>query len=219
MAEKQRACSTDNLYSFDKKFMQQNGIGSLCAIDEAGRGPLAGPVVAASVILDYDNTVDKINDSKKLSEKIREELFPLIKERALCWSVGIATVQEIDKFNILQATFMAMCRALQGLESQADMVLVDGNKKIRGYRSDLQQTLVKGDSLSAGVAAASVLAKVTRDRIMRQYHEQYEIYNFDKNKGYGTAAHIKKIEINGLSPVHRRTFCDHFFIQTSLDLK
>ncbi|HCI52245.1 MAG TPA: ribonuclease HII [Gallionella sp.] len=176
----------------------------ICGVDEAGRGPLAGPVSAAAVILDPANPIPGLNDSKKLSEKQREKLAPLIRERALAWAVAYATVEEIDLLNILQATLLAMQRAVQALQVQPQLVLVDGL-----YCPDTgiaSEAIVKGDSKVAAISAASILAKTSRDTLMLQLHEQYPQYGFAIHKGYPTAAHIAALQAHGISAVHRRSF-------------
>lgn len=190
----------NNLYEFDKEYNEQPIIG----IDEAGRGPLAGPVVAAAVIIEeYSEEFELINDSKKLSEKKREELFDIIIEKCKV-GVGIATVAEIDELNILNANFLAMRRALEDL-GEKGLVLVDGNQLIREYEGR-QQFVIKGDSKSLSIAAASIIAKVTRDRIMLKIAEKYPKYSFEKHKGYGTKLHREKILEIGPAEVHRATF-------------
>lgn len=178
--------------------------GPVCGIDEAGRGPLAGPVCAAAVILPLDCSIDGLNDSKKLTEKKREALFPIICEKTLAWGIGWATAQEIDEINILQATFLAMKRAVESLELQPGWALVDGNRmpplSIPG------ETVVKGDAQCASIAAASILAKVSRDRLLREWDERYPQYGFGKHKGYGTKAHYEAIKKYGLLPIHRKSF-------------
>jgi len=182
----------------------EKGYQTICGIDEAGRGPLAGPVFAAAVILPNNQMIDGLNDSKKLSEKKREELFDIIKETAVNYSVGFATEAEIDEINILQATFLAMKRAYDGLSVRPDLALVDGNRTPPlGVDT---QTIIKGDALSANIAAASILAKVSRDRLMYEIDKIYPQYQFAKHKGYGTALHIKLLKEFGPCPVHRRTF-------------
>jgi ribonuclease HII len=181
-----------------------DGFASVCGIDEAGRGPLAGPVFAAAVILPEHTEIAGLNDSKKLSAKKREELFDVIQSAALAWGIGFATEQEIDEINILQATFRAMKRACDALSVRPDLALVDGN---RIPPMDVPvRTIVKGDSLSANIAAASILAKVSRDRLMIQVDEMYPEYGFAQHKGYGTALHIEMLQKFGPSPVHRRSF-------------
>ena len=189
---------------FYEKEAMKNGQVSVCGIDEAGRGPLSGPVFAAAVILPPETEIPGLNDSKKLSAKKREELFPLIQEKAIAWSVAFATEQEIDSVNILQATYLAMRRACEGLSVSADYALVDGNRmpplSIPG------ETVVKGDSLSASIAAASILAKVSRDRLMLELDALYPEYAFAKHKGYGTALHVELLKKYGPCPIHRRSF-------------
>lgn len=181
-----------------------SGFSLVCGIDEAGRGPLAGPVYAACVVLPKGHIVDGINDSKKISEKKREILFDKITDECLCYSVGVATEQEIDEINILQATFLAMRRAVDGLSVKPDIALIDGNKK---PGLDIEQwDIVKGDSKSANIAAASIIAKVSRDRYMLEMAEKYPEYQFEKHKGYGTKLHYEMIEKYGISPMHRKTF-------------
>ena len=213
-----RTTGARKLYNFDNDFLSKKDDFAMAGIDEAGRGPLAGPVVAAAVILNPSDIIEGINDSKKLKETVRDQLYSQITQRALSWSVGIASSEEIDKINILQATFKAMGRAIENLSIPWDYLFVDGNQLIPNFPKEKQKTIVGGDGLSASIAAASILAKVTRDRMMFEYNEKYPMYGFDRNKGYGTAEHINQIGSCGISPVHRRTFCDHFFIQTKLDL-
>ncbi|MGN0479867.1 MAG: ribonuclease HII [Hominenteromicrobium sp.] len=180
------------------------GYTAVCGIDEAGRGPLAGPVYAAAVWLPEGLVLDGLNDSKKLSEKKRESLFPLIQEQAVSYGIGFATVQEIDELNILQATFLAMRRAFEAMQKRCDYALVDGNRMpslpVPG------ETIVKGDAKSPSIAAASVLAKVSRDRLMMEYAGQYPEYQFEKHKGYGTKVHVEALHTYGPSPIHRKTF-------------
>lgn len=176
----------------------------VCGIDEAGRGPLAGPVYAAAVILPLDCVIPGLNDSKKLSEKKREQLFDVIREKAAAYGIGSASAEEIDKVNILQATYLAMARAYADLGVKADWVLVDGNRMpplpVPG------ECVVKGDAQCASIAAASILAKVSRDRVLRELDRQFPQYGFAKHKGYGTKAHYEAIKQYGLLPEHRRTF-------------
>lgn len=181
----------------------------ICGVDEAGRGPLAGPVCAAAVILPKYLELPGLTDSKKLSDKKRRELFPLIQEQAVAYGIGFASEQEIDEINILQATFLAMKRALAQLGVQPDLALIDGNRE-----TDFGlpvKTVVKGDSLSANIAAASVLAKVSRDNVMLELAKQYPEYGFDVHKGYGTRAHYAALEAYGPSPIHRRSFLKKFY--------
>ncbi len=181
-----------------------SGILLICGVDEAGRGPLAGPVSAAAVILDEANPIEGLADSKKLSEKQRNELAPIIRERALAWAVAYAEVQEIDQLNILQATLLAMKRAVHALSIQPQQVLVDGlHCPQTGIPS---RAIVQGDSTVAAISAASILAKTARDQLMLQLHEQYPQYGFDGHKGYPTAAHLAALREHGVSDVHRRSF-------------
>jgi len=186
----------------------------VAGIDEAGRGPLAGPVVAAAVILDLDNPIDGVNDSKKLTAHKRDKLYDMIISSGCAYGVGISTPQEIDGMNILQATFLAMRRALEALGGYG-LLLVDGNQYIAGISRDIQRPIVGGDAKSASIAAASIVAKVTRDRIMEDYHREYPQYDFAKHKGYGTKYHREMIARHGLSSIHRKTFCGNV-IQTTL---
>lgn len=176
----------------------------VCGVDEAGRGPLAGPVFAAAVILPRGYVIDGVNDSKKLTEKKREQLYSKIKEQSLAYCVASASVDEIDEINILNATFLAMTRAVSGLQVKADFALVDGNK-LPGLEIDAK-AVVKGDALSESIAAASILAKVERDHFMLNLANEYPNYAFEKHKGYGTKLHIEMIKKYGASNVHRKTF-------------
>lgn len=178
--------------------------GIICGVDEAGRGPLAGPVCAAAVILPEHLDIPGLTDSKKLTDKKRRELFPVIKEQAIAYGIAFATEAEIDEVNILQATFLAMRRAIAQLEGKADFALIDGNRETEFGVPCM--TVVKGDSLSANIAAASVLAKVTRDLYMEELAQQYPQYGFDVHKGYGTKRHYEALDQHGISPVHRRSF-------------
>ncbi|MCG8987134.1 ribonuclease HII [Delftia acidovorans] len=178
--------------------------GLVAGVDEAGRGPLAGPVVAAAVILDDLNPIEGLNDSKKLTAARREALYDEIRAKALCCSIAEASVEEIDRLNILQATLLAMRRAVLGLRLKPVLVLVDGNQL---PVLDVQaEAIVKGDSLVQSISAASILAKVTRDRWCERLHEQYPEYGFDGHKGYGTAAHLAALRLHGACEEHRRTF-------------
>ena len=183
----------------------------ICGIDEAGRGPLAGPVAAGAVVLPADCTILYLNDSKKLSEKRREELFVQIQEQAVTWSVGIVGPERIDEINILQATYEAMRQAIAGLKVRPDILLNDA-VEIPGVEI-MQVPIVKGDAKSVSIAAASILAKVTRDHMMAQYEELFPGYGFAKHKGYGTAAHIQAIRELGPCPIHRRSFIKNFVQQ------
>ncbi len=184
---------------------EQEGYRYICGVDEAGRGPLAGPVCAAAVILDKNVPIDGINDSKKLSEKKREALYDIIVDKALACSIAFATVEEIEEYNILNATYLAMNRAVEQLKTKADFALIDGNRVPTDITVDCK-TIVKGDAKSMSIAAASILAKVARDRLLLEYHEKYPQYNFAKHKGYGTAEHMEAIRKYGISEVHRPSF-------------
>ena len=184
-------------------------VGVICGVDEAGRGPLAGPVCAAAVILPEGEIIPGLNDSKKLTDKKRRELFPIIKEKALAYGIAFATEAEIDEINILQATFLAMKRAIAQLEGRADFALIDGNRETDFGIPCL--TVVKGDSRSANIAAASVLAKVTRDLYMEELAETYPQYGFEIHKGYGTKAHYAALTEHGMCDAHRRSFLRKFY--------
>ena len=194
-----------NLFEYDK----EQGIELLCGVDEAGRGPLAGDVYAAAVILSPNCVIEGLNDSKKLNDKKREELYDIIKEQAVSYCVGIATIAEIEEFNILQATFLAMNRAVDGLTTTPKLVLVDGNQN--PHLNIHSRCVVKGDATSACIAAASILAKVERDHYMKQVAEQYPQYQFEKHKGYGTALHYSMLDAHGMSAVHRASFLKKYF--------
>lgn len=186
-----------------------DGVKLICGVDEAGRGPLAGPVCAAAVILPPHIELPGLNDSKKLTDKRRRELYPMIKEAAVAYGIGFASHEEIDEINILQATYLAMERAIAQLRVSPDLLLIDGNRaKDFGIPA---QTVVKGDSLSASIAAASVLAKVTRDDLMLEAAKEYPQYGFEVHKGYGTKAHYEALTGFGISPIHRRTFLKKFY--------
>ena len=189
-----------------------NGYDSVCGVDEAGRGPVAGPVCAAAVILPAGIVIEGLNDSKKLSEKKREKLFDEITENALAWSVSLVDERVIDEINILQATFLAMERAMAQLAPPPELALIDGNRS-KDFGLPVR-TIVKGDSLSASIAAASILAKVTRDRLMEQYDEQYPQYGFAVHKGYGTKRHYAALREYGPCPIHRQTFLKKFYAGT-----
>jgi ribonuclease HII len=178
--------------------------GLTAGVDEAGRGPLAGPVVAAAVILDELNPIHGLNDSKKLSAKRREALFDEIRARALCFAIAEASVQEIDEINILQATLLAMKRAVEALRLPPKLVLVDGNRlPTLSIRSE---AIVQGDALVPAISAASILAKVHRDRLCEAMHQRYPVYGFDQHKGYGTAQHMAALQAHGPADCHRMTF-------------
>lgn len=190
-------------YSFESAAYAR-GFTAVCGIDEAGRGPLAGPVYAAAVLLPEGLVIEGLNDSKKLSEKKREALFDVIRENALAYGIGFADEKEIDEINILQATYLAMRRAYENMQISCDYVLIDGNRMppmpVPG------ETIVKGDAKSPSIAAASILAKVSRDRVMLEYAKQYPEYEFEKHKGYGTKVHTEALLKYGPSPIHRKTF-------------
>lgn len=188
---------------FEKEALAK-GYKSVCGVDEAGRGPLAGPVCAAAVILPEGVIIDGVNDSKKLSEKKRESLFDVIREQALSYSIAHATVDEIEEINILNATMLAMRRAIDGLDIKADYAMIDGNK-IPPIDIDAE-CIVKGDAKSMSIACASILAKVSRDRLLYKYAEEYPMYGFDKHKGYGTKVHREAILKYGPCPYHRKSF-------------
>ena len=185
------------------------GIVSICGVDEAGRGPLAGPVCAAAVILPAELEIPGLNDSKKLTDKKRRELFPIIKEKAIAYGIAFATHEEIDEINILQATYLAMERAIAQLSVKPELALIDGNRA-KDFGIPVQ-TVVHGDSLSASIAAASILAKVTRDEYMEQMAETYPQYGFQIHKAYGTKAHYAALTEFGSSPIHRKTFLRKFY--------
>ena len=180
------------------------GYETLCGVDEAGRGPLAGPVYAAAVILPRGLVIPGLNDSKKLTEKKREELFDQIREQAVDYAVAFATVEEIEERNILGATMLAMNRAIAGLKTKPDLALIDGNRN-KGIETP-SRCVVKGDACCADIAAASILAKVSRDRVMLELAKQYPEYHFEQHKGYGTALHYEALREHGPSPVHRPSF-------------
>lgn len=190
-------------YEYEHK-TYDSGFKCVCGIDEAGRGPLAGPVFAAAVVLPVDCEIPGLNDSKKLTEKKREALFEVIIEKAVAYSVASASEKEIDEINILNATYLAMNRAFDGLSVKPDMALIDGNRE-PGVDA-MQKTVVKGDSKSMSIAAASILAKVSRDRYMLEIAKLYPQYEFQKHKGYGTKLHYERIREHGISDVHRKTF-------------
>ena len=189
--------------------LREKGFKFICGIDEAGRGPLAGPVVVASVIMPADSMIEGVNDSKKISEKKREELYEKIIKEAISYGVAIIGQDEIDKVNILNATKKGLTISLQELTQKPDLILVDALNHIDtlGIPYD---SIIKGDAKCYSIAAASIIAKVTRDRIMREWDKIYPEYGFEKHKGYGTASHIKAIREFGLCPIHRKTFTKHF---------
>lgn len=197
-----------NMWEIEDSFYSED-IKVICGVDEAGRGPLAGPVCAAAVILPKHAELPGLTDSKKLTDKKRRELFPLIQEQAIAYGIGFASEQEIDEINILQATFLAMQRALDQLSIKPDLALIDGNRE-KDFGLPVK-TVVKGDSLSANIAAASILAKVTRDNLMQDMAEKYPQYGFEVHKGYGTKAHYAALREFGASPIHRMTFLKKFY--------
>lgn len=198
----------EELKKIDNDIFSQ-GYEYVCGIDEAGRGPLAGPVVVASVIMPKDSMIEGVNDSKKVSEKKREILYDLITEQAISYSVGIVDQNEIDRVNILNATKAGLTESIRGLNVKPDIILVDALKGIDTCGIPYN-SIIKGDAKSYSIAAASIIAKVTRDRIMRQWDKLYPIYGFEKHKGYGTAAHINAIKEHGICPLHRRSFVKNF---------
>ena len=197
-----------NMWEIEDSFYA-DGVKVICGVDEAGRGPLAGPVCAAAVILPEHLEIPGLTDSKKLTDKKRRELFPIIKEQAIAYGIGLASEKEIDEINILQATFLAMERALGELSVKPHLALIDGNRE-KDFGIPVK-TIVKGDSLSMNIAAASILAKVTRDDLMMEMAQTYPEYGFDVHKGYGTKAHYAALTQHGPSPIHRMTFLKKFY--------
>lgn len=200
--------SNVNLWEIEEG-LKHKGITAICGVDEAGRGPLAGPVCAAAVILPEHLEISGLNDSKKLTDKKRRELFPIIKEQAVAYGIGLASHREIDEINILQATFLAMQRAIDQLKGKAEFALIDGNRE-KEFGLPVQ-TVVKGDSRSANIAAASILAKVTRDDFMEAMAVEFPQYGFEIHKGYGTKAHYEALRTYGACPIHRMTFLKKFY--------
>ena len=200
--------SEKNMWQFEEELFAQ-GYKLVCGVDEAGRGPLAGPVCAAAVILPEHLEIPGLDDSKKLSDKRRRELFPIIKEQAIAYGIGLASHEEIDEINILQATFLAMERAIAQLHVKPEFALIDGNRE-KDFGLPVK-TVVKGDSLSANIAAASVLAKVTRDMLMEEAAVEYPGYGFEVHKGYGTRAHYDALRQQGACAIHRKTFLKKFY--------
>lgn len=196
------------LSEYEKKGYE-NGYKYIAGIDEAGRGPLAGPVVAAAVILPEGCLVEGVNDSKKLSEKKREKLYDDIVQNATAWGVGIVDNNVIDEINILNATRRAMHMAIEELKVKPDYILIDAEKKV-DTNGIPYLPIIKGDALSISIGAASIIAKVTRDRMMREYDKIFPMYGFEKHKGYGTKAHVEAIKENGLCMIHRKSFCKKF---------
>lgn len=204
--------NSDDLYVYDEAVRNELSDGLLCGVDEAGRGPLAGDVFAAAVILDPSVKIEGINDSKKLSEKKRELLFSEITKKAKAYCVARASVAEIEDINILNAAMLAMKRAVEGLGITPELVIADGNK-CPDTGSIEVRSVVKGDALSASIAAASVLAKVSRDRYMLEMAEKYPDYCFDKHKGYGTKLHYQMLDEHGPSKIHRMSFLKKYYEQ------
>ena len=200
--------SNVNMWEIENS-LYSNGFKVICGVDEAGRGPLAGPVCAAAVILPSGLEIPGLTDSKKLTDKKRRELFPIIKEQAIAYGVGLASHEEVDEINILQATYLAMERALAQLTVKPDIALIDGNRA-KDFGLPVR-TVVKGDSLSMNIAAASILAKVTRDDLMLEMAKEYPDYSFEVHKGYGTKAHYEALRQHGASPIHRKTFLKKFY--------
>lgn len=196
----------------EKLYIEKN-MQYICGIDEAGRGPLAGPVVVGAVVMPRDSKIEWVNDSKKVTEKRREILYDKITEEALAWGVGIISEKEIDEINILNATKMGLHLALgeviEKLGQKPDIVIVDALKDIDTFQIPYQ-SIIKGDATRYSISCASIIAKVTRDRIMRQWNEIYPVYDFEKNKGYGTAEHIKALKDYGPCQIHRKSFIKHF---------
>lgn len=189
--------------AYEKQLLKE-GCKYICGVDEVGRGPLAGPVVCAAVIMPLDDIIDGVDDSKKLSAKKREALSEQILKKAVAVNISLIEAEKIDEINILEATKLCMKNAVEGLEIKPDFVLTDGNMRLD--ISVPQQSLVKGDALSYSIGAASIVAKVYRDKLMDDYTKEYPQYGFEKNKGYGTAVHIDAIKKFGLTPIHRRSF-------------
>ena len=208
MNEKEEARLIE-LSKFEKEY-NSKGYELIAGIDEAGRGPLAGPVVAAAVILPKGCMIEGVNDSKKVSEKKREKLYDEIIENSISWGVGIIDNTVIDDINILEATRLAMHEAINKLETKPEFIFIDAEKKV-DTNGVPYLPIIKGDALSISIAAASIIAKVTRDRIMRMFDKIYPEYGFEKHKGYGTKMHIEAIKSNGLTPIHRRSFTKNFY--------
>ena len=199
-----------NMWEIEQSFFDK-GYQIICGVDEAGRGPLAGPVCAAAVILPPNAEIPGLNDSKKLTDKKRRELFPIIKETAVAYGIAFASHAEIDEINILQATYLAMERAISQLQVRPELALIDGNRA-KDFGLPVQ-TVIHGDSLSASIAAASILAKVTRDDYMEEMAKEYPQYGFEIHKGYGTKAHYAAITEHGTCPIHRMSFLKKFYEQ------
>lgn len=197
------------LKEFETKLHNEYGIEYICGIDEAGRGPLAGPVAVAAVIMPKDSFIEGVNDSKKISEKKREMLYEKIKEEAIAWSVILLDEKEIDELNILNATKKALTLAIKDLKVKPDRIVVDALEHIDTLGIPYT-SIIKGDAKVYSIACASILAKVTRDRVMQEWDKIYPQYGFAKHKGYGTAMHIKAIKENGICSIHRKTFVKNF---------
>jgi ribonuclease HII len=206
-----------SLHAFDDDVRRRLGA-RIVGIDEAGRGPLAGPVVAAAVQLSQARPIEGIDDSKKLSARKREALYGRITGEAVAWAYASASPEEIDRYNILQASLLAMKRALDKLHCSWTLALIDGNRPIETLPPAQQQCVVGGDALSASIAAASIIAKVARDRMMIEYDTMYPEYKFKSHKGYATRLHRARIEEHGLCAIHRRSFCERIVAQTALRL-
>ncbi len=201
--------------NFDNKYLDKK-VKLIAGVDEAGRGPLAGPVVAAAVIFSPDVFIEGVDDSKVLSEKRREELFEKIIKESIAYSVSVVSVERIDEINILNASLLAMKRSVHKLKVQPDLILIDGNKSFKNKMPTV--TIVKGDAKSFSIAAASILAKVTRDRIMKKLAIEYPVYKWEKNKGYPTKQHRESIKLNGTSPFHRKTFLKKLLSEIQFEL-
>lgn len=207
MLSEKETLRLDKMLEYEKD-LYTKGYTYICGVDEAGRGPLCGPVVAAAVILKKDAHLEGVNDSKKLTEKKREALYDVITKEAVAYSVGIVDEKTIDEINILEATRLAMKKAVESLSTKAEYALIDAEKKVP---IDIPYTpIIKGDQLSESIAAASIIAKVTRDRMIEEIDKKYPEYNFAKNKGYGTREHTEAIKKYGLCEIHRRSFCKKF---------
>lgn len=201
----------EDLWSFEQRAWDE-GFTHVCGVDEAGRGPLAGPVCAAAVILPPNAEIDGLNDSKKLTAKRREALYDVILSQAVAYGIAMVDEKTIDKINILQATFLAMRQAVEQLSVTPELALVDGNRE-PDFGSIPVKTIIKGDSLSANIAAASILAKVTRDRFMMEQDQIYPQYGFAVHKGYGTQAHYAALRTYGACPIHRKSFLKKFYAE------